>query len=225
MPSTFAASIELDERRQYGRVTPVQKIRGTVGSVVVFVVDLSLTGLRVAHQEPLPALGESCVVTFNWEGRRLTMRCEVRRTIMIKAARSGFEKPLMHTGLAILTKDPLADRTLREIIEDCVARALDEQKANARGIPTIAAQSIQTGRGENLVRCELRGGEWVKITTREPEQPESGFTVSADETPDKIAMLCRAFALGDADGRKLIRTFAALSISKSEGIPTRRYAP
>ena len=204
---------------------PVDKIRGLVGSTVVYVVDLSLTGLRVAHKEELPAIGETCVVTFNWAGRRLTMRCEVRRTVVAKRATSAFEKTLYHTGLAIVSKDPVADRTLREIIEDCVARAMDEQKANARGIPTIAAQSFQTGKSENLVRCELRGTQWVKTPTRDSAQPENGFTISADETPDKIEMLCRAYQSGDADGRKLIRTFAALSISKAEGIPTRRYAP
>lgn len=219
------ASIELDERRHYGRVMPVQKIRGLAGSAVVYVVDLSMTGLRVAHQDDLPAVGATCVVTFNWEGRRLTMRCEVRRTIVAKAATTKFEKTLYHTGLAILAKDPLADRTLRDIIESCVSRALDEQKANARGVPAIAAQSFQTGKGDNLIRCELRAGQWVRTNTQDSRQPENGFTVSADETPDKIAMLCRAYASGDADGRKLIRTFAALSISKSEGIPTRRYAP
>jgi predicted RNA-binding Zn ribbon-like protein len=219
------ASIELDERRRYGRVTPVDKIRGLVGSVVVYLVDLSLTGVRVAHKELLPKVGETCVVTFNWEGQRLTMRCEVRRTIVAKAATSQFEKTLFHTGLAIMSKDAIADRTLREIIETCVARAMDEQKANAKGLPAIAAQSIQTGKSDSLVRCELRGGEWVKTSTRDSTQPESGFTVSADETPDKVEMLCRAYARGDADGRKLIRTFAALSISKAEGIPTRRYAP
>ena len=219
------APVELDERRQYGRVTPVQKIRGTAGSVVIYLVDLSITGLKVAHQEPLPAVGQSCVVTFNWEGRRLTLRCEVRRTTVAKTAKSAFEKTLYHTGLHVLSKDPLTERTLREIIEACVARALDEQKANARGIPAVAAQSFQTGKGETLIRCELRGGDWLKVTTMDRSQPENGFTISADETPDKIAMLCRAYASGDAESRKLIRTFAGLSISKSEGIPTRRYAP
>lgn len=219
------ASIELDERRRYGRVTPVEKIRGLAGSAIVYVVDISLTGLRVAHKDPLPETGETCVVTFPWEGRRLTMRCEVRRTFVAKAASSSFEKTLYHTGLMIVSKDDIAERTLRQIIESCIERALDEQRANARGIPAIAAQSFQTGKGENLVRCELRGAQWLRTPTRDSHQPENGFTVSADEAPDKIDMLCRAYASGDADGRKLIRTFAALSISKAEGIPTRRYAP
>jgi len=219
------ASLDSDERRRYGRVMPVEKIRGLAGSTVVYLVDLSMTGLRVAHKDPLPKVGGVCTLTFNWEGRRMALQCEVVRTIVAKAATTNFEKTLYHTGLAIVSKDMLAERTLREIVETCVARAMDEQKANAKGLPAIAAQSFQTGKNDSLVRCELRGTQWTKTSTSDSRQPDNGFTVSADETPAKIDMLCRAYAMGDADGRRLIRTFAALSISKSEGIPTRRYAP
>ncbi|HEY0156348.1 MAG TPA: PilZ domain-containing protein [Thermoanaerobaculia bacterium] len=219
------AFVEVDDRRQFGRVMPVQRIRGTVGSVVVYVLDVSLAGVRVAHQDPLPAVGGTAVLTFEWEGRRFSAPCEVRRTKTEKAARSQYEKSLFHSGLLILSKDPAGDGILREIIQVCVARAMDEQRANAMGIPAVAAQSFQTGKGDDLLRCELRGGTWTKTPTRDPKQPAEGFTVSASEVPSKVAMLCRAYESGDADGRRLIRTFAALSISKSEGIPTRRYNP
>ncbi|MGN6182076.1 MAG: PilZ domain-containing protein [Thermoanaerobaculia bacterium] len=213
------------ERRSYGRVTPVERIRGMAGSVVIYVVDLSLSGLRVAHQESLPKTGEICQIVFTWQGRRVSMRCEVRRTEVAKAARTLLEKTLYHTGLAIVQKDEVADATLREIIEAAVTRALDEQKANAMGIPAIAAQSVQTGKGDELLRCELGPHGWTKTRTTDRNQPRHGFTVSADEELSKVDMLCRAYESGDAEGRKLIRTFASLSISRSEGIPTRRYAP
>ncbi len=217
--------VEVDERRQFGRVTPVQRIRGTVGNVIVYVLDVSLAGVRVAHQDPLPPVGGTGTLTFEWDGKRFSGQCEVRRTKVEKPARSQFEKPLHHSGLLILTKDPMSERILRDIIQSCVARALDEQRANAQGIPAVAAQSFQTGKGDEFVRCELRGGVWTKTPTRESQQPADGFTVSASEGPSKVAMLCRAYENGDVEGRRLIRTFAALSISKSEGIPTRRYAP
>jgi hypothetical protein len=219
------AFFEVDERRQYGRVTPVQRIRGTVGSVVVFVLDVSIAGARVAHQEPLPDVGGMSVLKFDWEGRHFSATCEVRRTRTEKPARSEFEKSLYHTGL-FLTVSGDNERILRDIVASAVARALDEQKANANGIPAIAAQSFQTGKGDDFVRYELRGGSWTKTATREPKQPHGeGFTISASESPMKASMLCRAYESGDADGRRLIRTFAALSISKVEGVPTRRYTP
>lgn len=213
------------ERRHYGRVTPVERVRGTVGAVVIYLVDLSLSGVRVAHQEPLPKIGETCVLTFSWHGRRVTMRCIVRRTEVAKAAKTLLEKTLYHTGLEIVAKDHIADATLREIIEAAVARALDEQRANAMGIPAVAAQSFQTGKGDDLIRCELGPGGWVTTATKDRTQPSNGFTISKDESPQKVEMLCRAYERSDADGRKLIRTFASLSISRAEGIPTRRYAP
>ena len=214
-----------DDRRRFGRVTPVQRIRGTVGAVPVYVVDVSLAGVRVAHQEPLPDVGGTSVLTFEWEGRTYSGPCEVRRTKLEKAARSKFEKALYHTGLFLMRTDPESQHLLRDIVQTSVIRALDEQKANAKGIPAMAALSYQTGAGDDYVRCEIRQDRWVKTSTRDPQQPEHGFTISSAETPAKVAMLCRAYEMGDGDGRRLIRTFAALSISKSEGIPTRRYAP
>jgi hypothetical protein len=219
------ASYEVDERRQFGRVTPVQRIRGTVGSVVVVVIDVSLAGVRVAHQEPLPPVGGTSVLKFEWEGRRFSGPCEVRRTRTEKPARSEFEKPLYHSGL-FLPVEGENERVLREIVASAVSRALDEQKANANGIPAIAAQSFQTGKGDDFVRYELKGGTWTQTPTRDPKQPHGeGFTISASESPGKASMLCRAYESGDADGRRLIRTFASLSISKVEGVPTRRYTP
>ena len=216
---------EPDERRQFGRVTPVQRIRGAVGSVVVYILDVSLAGVRVAHQDPLPEIGKTAPLVFNWEGRRFSGTCEVRRTKVEKAAKSKFEKPLYHSGLFITAKDELSERIIKDIIQACYERAMDEQRANAEGIPAIAAQSFQTGKGDNFVRCELRATGWVKTDTRDPQQPYNGFTVSASETPEKISMLCRTWEIGDAEARRLIKTFAALSISKAEGIPTRRYTP
>jgi hypothetical protein len=214
-----------DDRRQFGRVTPVQRIRGTVGTVPVYVIDLSLAGARVAHQDALPAIGGTSVLTFEWEGRTYSGPCEVRRTKLEKEARSKFEKALYHSGLFLMKTDAESHRLLREIVQASIMRAFDEQKANARGIPATAALSFQTGGGDEYIRCELRQKTWVKTSTREPQQPEHGFTISNAEPPSKVAMLCRAYEIGDHDGRRLIRTFAALSISKSEGIPTRRYAP
>ena len=217
--------LEPDERRLSGRVTPVQRIRGTVGSVPVYVLDVSLAGVKVAHQELLPSIGQTATLVFEWEGRRFTGKAEVRRTKIEKPARSKFEKSLYHSGLFITPNDKFSEAVIREIIQACHERAMDEQRANAEGIPAIAAQSFQTGKGDDFVRCELRPTGWVKTSTRDPQQPPNGFTVSASETPAKLATLCRTWEIGDAEARRLIKTFAALSISKSEGIPTRRYTP
>ena len=217
--------LEPDERRQSGRVTPVQRIRGAVGNVIVYVLDVSIAGVRVAHQDPLPEVGKSGKLVFEWEGRRFSGTVEVRRTKEERPAKSKYDKPLYHSGLLITSRDASSEQIIKEIIQACFERAADEQRANAEGIPAIAASSFQTGKGDTFVRCELRATGWVQSDTKDPQQPGNGFTVSSSETPHKIAMLCRTWEIGDAEARRLIRTFAALSISKSEGVPTRRYTP
>lgn len=217
--------LEPDERRQNGRVTPVQRIRGMVGNVPIYVLDLSLAGVRIAHQDPLPPVGQTATLVFEWEGRRFSGKAEVRRTKIEKPARSKYEKSLHHSGLFVTPNDAFSNAIIKDIIQSCHDRAMDEQRANAEGIPAIAAQSFQTGKGDDFVRCELRGTGWVKTATKDPQQPMNGFTISASEQPSKIATLCRTWEIGDAEARRLIKTFAALSISKSEGIPTRRYEP
>src|SRR5688500_3594600 len=217
--------LETDDRRQNGRVTPTQRIRGMVGNVPIYVLDLSLAGVRVAHQDQLPAIGQTATLVFEWEGRRFTGKAEVRRTKVEKLAKTRFEKSLYHSGLFVTPNDAFSSAIIKDIIQSCHDRALDEQRANAEGIPAVAAQSFQTGKGDDYVRCELRATGWVKSATRDPQQPANGFTISASEEPSKIATLCRTWEIGDAEARRLIKTFAALSISKSEGIPTRSYAP
>ena len=213
------------ERRRYGRVRPVQRLRGNVGTVPVYIVDISLNGVRVAHQDPIQSGETPCLLRFEWDGQSVTLQCQVRRTRVEREAKSQFDKALYHSGLQIVSILPASREILRELIASCVTRALDEQRANAKGIPAIAAQSVQTGKGEDYLRCELVGDNWRKTRTRVSDQPSNGFTISIEEEPSKVDMLCRAYEAGDADGRKLIRTFAALSISKSEGVPTRRYSP
>ncbi len=53
----------------------------------------------------------------------------------------------------------------------------------------------------------------------------NGFTISAEEEQSHIDLLCETYVSSDAASRKLIKLMAELSISKAEGIPTRRYSP
>jgi len=212
-------------RRKYQRVTLVRPLVARIGATRVFVIDASLHGVRIAHQGNIPAEWSKCTIVFEWEGIPISLECRVTRSTLQKLAREAGEKSVYHAGLEIIRADKEAMTTLREMIASVVARALDEQKANARGIPAVAAQTFQTGKGILFLRCELVGGKWRQSETTRPEQPMDGFTISAEETRDQIAMLCETFAKADSDGRKLIQLMAELSISKTEGIPTRRYIP
>ena len=198
---------------------------GRLGPARIYVIDASLIGLRIAHQDGVPPVGTPCRVEFEWEGRLIKLDCEVRRNALHKLAKNRNEKSIYHAGLSILDAIGDSDVALRQLIASIVARALDEQKANARGVPAEAAQCFQTGKGTEYVRCELVDGAWRRTETSRAEQPPDGFTVSAAESRDHVDMLCQTFANADGEGRRLIQMMAELSISKAEGVPTRRYMP
>ncbi|HJT18252.1 MAG TPA: hypothetical protein VJ853_12720 [Thermoanaerobaculia bacterium] len=188
-------------------------------------MDASVEGIRIAHQGAVPAVGNTCRVELAWEGQPIVLDCEVVHNSLFRLAKTAGEKSIYHAGLRI--KEAIGDSraAMRQLVSDCVARALDEQKANARGVPATAAQSFQTGKGNDFIRCELVDGTWRRTSTNRPDQPANGFTISAEEEREQVEMLCQTFETADAAGRKLIQTMAEMSISKSEGVPTRRYTP
>ncbi len=213
------------ERRKYQRVVLTRPLPGRLGGTRVYVLDASLIGLRVAHQGSVPAAGSPCRIEFDWEGRHIQLDCEVRRNALHKLAKEKNEKSIYHAGLSIVGALGESDAALRSMVAAIVARALDEQKANARGVPAEAAECFQTGKGTDYVRCELVSGTWRRTETNRADQPPNGFTVSAAESREHVQMLCDTFVNADDDGRQLIRMMAELSISKAEGVPTRRYVP
>ena len=214
-----------EEKRRYQRVTLPNPLRSDVSGVRAYIVDLSVKGVRVAHQDALPAPGGECTVRFEGVSGPIGLDCAVVHTLVHRPARTPTERPVYHSGLEILAARHDSDRALRELIGHFIDRAMDEQRANARGIPASAAVSFQTGKGTEFLKLELLAGRWRRTLTKDSQQPINGFTISASEHEDNIVMLCEAFESSDNDGRRLIRTMAELATSKAEGIPTRRYEP
>lgn len=213
------------ERRSVQRVRLIDRLRGTVGTTRIFIADVSTSGLRALHQEQIGKPGDVVTVAFAWEGRPVTLRCEIVRSLLFRSETST-GRSLFHSGLKIIEAALSARIALRELIEAHVARALDEQKANARGVPAVAPQSFQTGRASHFVRHELILGKWRETATTDAAQPEHGFTVSGSHSQHEILMLRSAYERGSgADGRDLIRRLAQLSIGNRDGIPTRRFVP
>jgi hypothetical protein len=203
----------------------VRPLVARVGQARVFLLEVSLNGVLIAHQGNIPPEGSTGVVMFEWENIAVALECQIIRNTLQKMARNANEKSVYHAAMEIVRASDTAMKTLRDMITEIVARALDEQKANARGIPAVAAQTFQTGKGSQFLRLELLNGAWRRTETTRPDQPMNGFTISAEEPPDHIALLCDTYASANNENRKLIKLMAELSISKAEGIPTRRYSP
>jgi len=213
------------ERRRLQRVKLLEPLAGKVAGQRVFILDISRSGVRVAHQESLGAQGERYPIEFEWDGRYIVFDATLTHTRAHRVGAASYARSVYHSGFTIASIAPRSEAALREMIAWHVERALDEQKANARGIPAANIRSFQTGHGRRFVRHIYNAGVWRETHTSDSEQPVHGFTISANESQEEVQMLRVAWESGDAAARAVIRKMAELSISRAEGIPTRRYTP
>lgn len=216
-------TVTSQDRRQYGRIDLAEPLSGLLDDVPVRVVEVSVSGMRVEHDARIvPAPTRR--IRIDWNGRKMEFGCVVARSILFKLAKDAREKSIYHSGLRILEAIGDSEQVLREFIADRVTRALEEQKANARGVPPIGSYTFQVGKGDRYRRCEF-DGSWKKMDTTSNTQPPNGFTVSAELDPAAIDLLCKTYEQTTEQGRRLTRMLAELSIKKNEGGPTRRYVP
>src|SRR5438477_6679566 len=98
------------ERRRFHRVNLVQPIRAFAGATPVQVVDASIAGLRVIHQNQLPQAGATCRIMFQSEFGPISIDCEVVHTVDDS---NGYR-----TGLRVLAADRQSQERLREMIAE-----------------------------------------------------------------------------------------------------------
>lgn len=213
-----------DERRRYGRVKLDEPLPARFGASRVAVFELSVVGFLVAHEHRY-APGEEHPLTVQWNGENIELVCRMIRSTLWRLTRSIGEPSVYHSGLQITETIGDSYNRLREMIYDRIVRALEEQKANAHGIPPLSAYMYQPEKGDLFRRCELIDSRWRKTETVHSEQPPNGFTISAEVMPAYVEMLCRTWEITTTEGRRLTQMLAELSINKKEGIPTRRYVP
>ena len=213
-----------DERRAFGRIELDPPLRGFLDEIAVAVVDASVTGFRVAHDARI-APAPTRRIRVEWNERTMEFGCVVARSTLFRLAQNLNEKTVYHSGVRILEPKDDSEQILRQLIAERVIRALEEQKANARGIPPIETYTYQVGKGDRFRRCEMIDGVWRKVETGIRQQPVDGFTVSAEVPTPEVDVLCRTYESTTEEGRRLTRILAQLSISKDEGTATRRYVP
>jgi hypothetical protein len=211
------------ERRRYEHFTLPRPLPARFGSEKVFVLDLSIDGARVAHQHKVLAV-PSERIRFEWQGFELAFDAEVLRTSS-EPTKIG-SSVVYESGLFFFDAVGDSANNIRELIADQIMRVLDERKANARGIPPIAATYVKTGgKSGGYITWRLVSGNWKSSPSESPDQPMDGFTVSANESQDQVQMLCDTYQNSDFEGRKMIRKMAELSVSTPDGVATRKFEP
>jgi len=213
-----------EERRRYGRIKLDQFLHARFGAARVRVMEISLLGFRIAHEGRL-AERETRPLVIDWQGSTIKVETRIVRSTLWRLAKQMGEQSIYHSGLRIVETSREAFDQMRELIGERIIRALEEQKANAHGIPPLAAYMYQPEKGDLYRRCEFIDGTWRKSETIRATQPPNGFTVSAEVEPHHVDILCRTWETTTAEGRRLTQLLAELSISKAEGVPTRRYVP
>ena len=211
------------ERRRYHHLALPKPLPARLGSEKVFILDISVNGARVAHQGKQLQL-DTNRLRFEWHGHELAFDCEVVRT---SAEPVSFGKAKAYeSGLFFLEPVAGSGTTIQELIGEQLMRVLDERKANARGIPPIAATYVRTASKEyGYITYRYVNGEWLTTPVPTADQPYDGFTVSASEPKEQVEMLCQTYSTADFEGRKMIRKMAELSLSTPEGVATRKFQP
>ncbi|MDQ3283654.1 MAG: PilZ domain-containing protein [Acidobacteriota bacterium] len=212
------------ERRRYGRMKLDEPLPAKFGDARARVVELSIVGFRIAHEGRLQ-VGDRRTLVVDWQGTSIELSCSLVRSTLYRLAKKMGEQSIYQSGLRIVGTSRESYERLRELIGDRILRALEEQKANARGIPPLAAYMYQPEKGDLFRRCEYIDGAWRKSETIRPAQPMNGFTVAAEVAPQHVDLLCETWERTTEEGRRLTQLLAELSVSKVEGVPTRRYVP
>ena len=245
--------MQFQRTRRVQRVHLAQPVVARLGATQVVLVDVSLLGARVEHSTPLQAGGKSRL-TFLWEGEEISTEVRIVRSRLERFSVGADGLTVYHSGLEFEGMSDDTKARLKNMIGLFIARALEEQRLNARGVipehdpqhmpifryggqltantkdvaAAVGSTQLPTARiakESGYICYHLENNTWRKKRTHDPGQPAEGFTISAMEDREQADMLCDAYLKSDRDGRKMIQLFAQLSIMEGEGIAPGRFEP
>ncbi len=247
VPPAPAPDVAGRRGRRYERIRLSRPIVARLGSLSVVLSDISVIGARVEHNVQL-ATGNMARLSFRWNDENIEIQSKVVRSKLERFSSGSDGLTIYHSGLEFIGSSPEGARALHQMISSHIIRALEEQKANARGVVPEDLDEMPIFRGGVLSQGRRDGGggalpvnriarqaafisfrldkmRWRRTWTTSREQPEDGFTVSSDEEQEQLHLLCRTYENADSEGRRLIRIFAQLSVTEGEGVPPGRYEP
>jgi hypothetical protein len=191
-----------DERRRYPRLSLAAPLDGWFGDYAVRLIDVSATGALVECDEPLPADARG-LLRFFWRGVEVEITAETARTI---EQRSGLHFVEENADLWALIAD-----SATELLSALEANARGDREANVVGDQTLT--SAMHAHVSGYIIWSLGTNGWTSRAARLPDQPAEGFTISAGEPEEQVALLQQTYALGDDDAKRMTRMLAELSVA------------
>ena len=195
----------IEERRSFERLNLTKPIDGSFGDFAVVVVEISVGGAKIVHDDPI-AKGTRGLLRFTWRGSEVEVLAQVTRS---EGARSGLHFLEHSEELARLVNEWAS-----EVLRAQQANAAGNRAANVVGDETLTAASAGARAISGYLQYHLTTDGWKCHRALLPDQPDDGFTVSANESQEQIDLLCRTYEGGDAEAKKMTRMIASLSVSR-----------
>ncbi len=195
----------IEERREFQRLHLTKPADGWFGDFPVLVVEVSANGAKIVHDEDIPA-GSRGLLRFSWRGHDLELVSEIIRS---EGARSGVQ--FVEQSAALRT---LIAESANEVLRAQEANAAGDRARNVVGDETLTAASAGAGGAPGFLQYHLTPGGWKCHRALLADQPDDGFTVSANESQEQIDLLCRTYETGDAEAKRMTKMIAELSVSR-----------
>jgi hypothetical protein len=200
-----------DERRQFQRLNLTRPIDGWFGDYSVRLRDVSANGALVEHDDVIQ------------DGARALLRFYFRREeveLVAETVRRSDGSAGLHFVEACETLNKLLAESAVELLMAQEANASGDRERNVVGDETLTSASgaFRMPLG-SYIAWTLLGDQWTRRHSLLPDQPSNGFTVSAQEDETQVAMLCRTYADGDEEARRLTRLLAELSVAAPQSAP------
>jgi hypothetical protein len=205
-----------NDRRTFQRIRLARPILAQLDQQNALILDVGVGGAFLEHYGVM-APNQRLRLQFRWRSEDIEFVCEVARTRVVRDAGANV---LSHSGVRFVEPVGDSEARLHDMIATFVGKLLAAQKINATGI-NHADSDVTLSELGGARRSRVRGlisyhlqpdGTWRRAATKDPRQPEDGFTVAAYEDDEDLEVLCRAYEAADDEGRRLIRLVAELSV-------------
>ena len=202
-----------EERRSAVRSRISQEVSAEVSGVAVRIVELSLVGARIEHEERFPLVGPH--LSIRWQGMAVNVALRVVRSEIAGRQESSL---IYQTGVQFIDIDSVAQRVIASILrdDDTSGAPPTARPPAAVAAPSPRAPSLDDTwvRQVRLLRDELDDhlryaqfrlteGGWRKEYVATPEQPPDGFTIPRDQLG--FDQLQRSFEAADPDTRRMMQ--------------------